>query len=106
MRFSTLTLLCSLALAAGCSSPPPSRGPDPSDPGASETPWVAPVDRLAGDMESLAPPAAVEGATYTCPMHPEVKSDKPGTCPKCGMNLEIVKAPDHGETNPKEHEHK
>lgn len=26
--------------------------------------------------------------TYTCPMHPEVKSDKPGKCPKCGMNLE------------------
>ena len=22
---------------------------------------------------------------YTCPMHPEVKSDKPGACPKCGM---------------------
>ena len=25
--------------------------------------------------------------TYTCPMHPEVKSDKPGKCPKCGMTL-------------------
>jgi len=25
---------------------------------------------------------------YTCPMHPEVKSDKAGKCPKCGMNLE------------------
>ena len=25
--------------------------------------------------------------TYTCPMHPEVKSDKPGKCPKCGMEL-------------------
>ena len=25
--------------------------------------------------------------TYTCPMHPEVQSDKPGTCPKCGMKL-------------------
>lgn len=24
---------------------------------------------------------------YTCPMHPEVKSDKPGSCPKCGMDL-------------------
>ena len=24
---------------------------------------------------------------YTCPMHPEVKADKPGKCPKCGMEL-------------------
>ncbi len=27
-------------------------------------------------------------ATYMCPMHPEVISDKPGNCPKCGMKLE------------------
>jgi len=26
--------------------------------------------------------------TYTCPMHPEVVSDAPGTCPICGMALE------------------
>jgi len=25
---------------------------------------------------------------YTCPMHPKVKSDKPGKCPECGMKLE------------------
>jgi len=24
---------------------------------------------------------------YTCSMHPEVKKDKPGDCPKCGMKL-------------------
>jgi hypothetical protein len=28
---------------------------------------------------------------YTCLMHPEVKSDKPGKCPKCGMALVEVK---------------
>ncbi len=27
---------------------------------------------------------------YTCPMHPDVKSDKPGKCPKCGMSLVLV----------------
>ena len=31
------------------------------------------------------------GTVFTCPMHPEVKSDQPGKCPKCGMNLEPVK---------------
>ncbi len=25
---------------------------------------------------------------YTCPMHPEVQEERPGTCPKCGMALE------------------
>jgi len=24
---------------------------------------------------------------YTCPMHPEIRQDKPGMCPECGMNL-------------------
>jgi P-type Cu+ transporter len=28
------------------------------------------------------------GATYTCPMHPEIRQDQPGACPKCGMALE------------------
>jgi Cu+-exporting ATPase len=29
-------------------------------------------------------------ASYTCPMHPEVLQNKPGSCPKCGMALEPV----------------
>ena len=28
---------------------------------------------------------------YTCPMHPDVKSDKPGKCSKCGMELTLSK---------------
>ncbi len=32
---------------------------------------------------------ATSGAIYTCPMHPEVRSDRPGSCPKCGMALEL-----------------
>jgi heavy metal translocating P-type ATPase len=27
------------------------------------------------------------GIVYTCPMHPEIKSDETGSCPKCGMTL-------------------
>ena len=42
------------------------------------TPAAAPV----------APAPAAAGTVYTCPMHPEVRQDHPGTCPKCGMTLE------------------
>ena len=34
------------------------------------------------------PESAVPGTVYTCPMHPEVRQDHPGACPKCGMALE------------------
>ena len=30
-------------------------------------------------------------ATYSCPMHPDVKSKSKGRCPKCGMDLRVVK---------------
>jgi len=33
---------------------------------------------------------------YSCPMHPEVTQAGPGKCPKCGMNLTLSKARDHG----------
>ena len=36
-----------------------------------------------GQHVHRAPPAA----KYTCPMHPEVVQDGPGSCPKCGMTL-------------------
>ena len=34
-----------------------------------------------------APGPAEASALYVCPMHPEVTSDKPEKCPKCGMTL-------------------
>jgi Cu+-exporting ATPase len=46
-----------------------------------------PARFMAGTATPPAKPAA-EGALYTCPMHPEVVSDHPGSCPKCGMALE------------------
>ncbi len=32
---------------------------------------------------------SVPGKQYTCPMHPEILRDNPGSCPKCGMALEL-----------------
>ncbi|MGE3805229.1 MAG: heavy metal translocating P-type ATPase [Gemmataceae bacterium] len=37
--------------------------------------------------------ASTPGTDYTCPMHPEVKQDHPGACPKCGMALEASGPP-------------
>jgi protein SCO1/2 len=35
----------------------------------------------------FAPEIAAQTARYSCPMHPNVTSSKPGKCPKCGMTL-------------------
>ncbi len=37
---------------------------------------------------AVAVPPAAPGTVYTCPMHPEIRQDHPGNCPKCGMTLE------------------
>ncbi len=42
-----------------------------------------PVCSISGDCMS----------TYTCPMHPEVREQAPGVCPKCGMTLEPMGMP-------------
>ena len=44
--------------------------------------------RHLGPAQTIGKPQPVSGATYTCPMHPEVRQAGPGTCPKCGMALE------------------
>jgi P-type Cu+ transporter len=43
---------------------------------------------------------APEGTVYTCPMHPEIRRDRPGHCPKCGMTLEPVLPSLEDEGNP------
>ncbi|WP_184187564.1 multicopper oxidase domain-containing protein [Chryseobacterium defluvii] len=40
-------------------------------------------------------PESQPQATYTCPMHPEIISDHPGKCPKCGMDLVEKENHDH-----------
>ncbi|MBK8306357.1 MAG: heavy metal translocating P-type ATPase [Gammaproteobacteria bacterium] len=54
----------------------------------------------AGDAPRGAPEKAVEGAVYTCPMHPEVRQPGPGDCPKCGMALEPEMPSLEDEENP------
>lgn len=52
--------------------------------GRKQPPTEAGQDPHAGHGRT-GQPAAQE--VYSCPMHPEVRSDKPGQCPKCGMAL-------------------
>ncbi len=53
---------------------------------------------VAVAAESVVTVPAVAGAIYTCPMHPEIRQNHPGTCPKCGMALEPeMPAPTAGE---------
>ncbi|RRH93011.1 heavy metal translocating P-type ATPase [Mesorhizobium tamadayense] len=49
-----------------------------------------PAKYLAGRPESEPMP---KGTQYTCPMHPEIIRDKPGSCPICGMALEPMGVP-------------
>jgi P-type Cu+ transporter len=58
--------------------------------------------------ESRRPPAAdssgatgeLQGRTYTCPMHPQIRQLGPGSCPICGMTLELVEVTaDAGESH-------
>ena len=44
-------------------------------------------ERYLGDAPRAAEPA-MEGAIWTCPMHPEIQQPGPGSCPICGMALE------------------
>ncbi len=39
-------------------------------------------------------------AYYVCPMHPDVRQDAPGKCPKCGMNLVLEKPTEPSSTQP------
>src|SRR5437867_7786738 len=40
-------------------------------------------NRPSGFVEIKSAPQSA--AEYTCPMHPEIARDRPGSCPKCGM---------------------
>ena len=49
------------------------------------TKFAATPEKYLGPRE---PEPVIEGAIYTCPMHPEIRQQGPGSCPICGMALE------------------
>ena len=45
-------------------------------------------EKQTTQASSIAISSGSSGVIYTCPMHPEIEQDHPGSCPKCGMALE------------------
>ncbi|MEP6956641.1 MAG: heavy metal-binding domain-containing protein, partial [Chthoniobacterales bacterium] len=75
----------------------------PSNPAEKMT---AAEEKKSGTAPSGEQLQSTHPTSYTCRMHPEVKSMKPGKCPKCGMTLvsketvEKQKANDQAEPKP------
>ncbi|MES2277362.1 MAG: heavy metal-binding domain-containing protein [Bacteroidota bacterium] len=63
-KYIIITSIALLTFAAGCSNGTDQKKSAPAD---GKTPKIA--------------------KQYTCTMHPDIVKDKPGLCPKCGMEL-------------------
>lgn len=63
--------------------------------------FAADPERYASPVAAapVSAPASIE-TIYTCPMHPEIRQDHPGSCPKCGMTLEPLLPELEEEDNP------
>lgn len=80
-----LSIFAVVPVVVGCATGdlPPRGTSDPANPAAREGFRFA-IEASPTDATPAQPEA---GTLYTCPMHPEVVQDHPGTCPKCGMTL-------------------
>jgi Cu(I)/Ag(I) efflux system membrane fusion protein len=96
------------ALSALGASPAPAGPHAGHAPGTPAAPRVTPAPATRPAPKAAPTPTPAPRAAYTCPMHPEVKSDRPGTCPTCGMDLVPAKTPAPGTPTPKPsvHEHR
>ena len=70
----------------------------PAEPPSGHSAKASDQTRGAPAKDEAAPANAKSG--YACPMHPDVTSEQPGECPKCGMKLTKQEEHDHAS-----HEH-
>lgn len=108
-------VLLPLASLAGCVHTRDVPGPAPGHPASGESavaPYTPPPNPFARAAAGSNGPDGVHGkhadpgrdsngpmTLYVCPMHPEVRADRPGACPKCGMDL----VPQRGVDDPNAH---
>ncbi|MEO1921661.1 MAG: heavy metal translocating P-type ATPase [Sphingomonadaceae bacterium] len=50
--------------------------------------FISDPERWLSDRPAVEEKDTPEGTMWTCPMHPEIRQDHPGSCPICGMALE------------------
>ncbi len=77
-----------------CASVPPNatrRAGGLGDAASTPAPQWNPGVVTSAEKSEATGPSRDDNDRYSCPMHPEVSQPKPGTCPKCGMPLEIKK---------------
>lgn len=106
MHFFTGIIISALAVCGACASTVnlPAEGKvftaTPESPAyASQILQLASTQPAVSEKE---PTDVGANLPYVCPMHPDVQSDKPGKCPKCGMKLEMREKHEHQEGS---HEH-
>jgi P-type Cu+ transporter len=62
--------------------------------------FIADPQKYLSSESKVAEVAAPAGTIYTCPMHPQIRQEGPGTCPICGMALEPEMPSLEDEDNP------
>ena len=91
-----LVLIGAMGPAACVNGTLPQRGKQhPGHPAASEG-YAVGLTALPEDAkldQARVGGSQADATSYVCPMHPEVVSSTPGTCPKCGMKLVPKPAP-------------
>src|SRR5580693_5791867 len=58
------------------------------------------LNRTANPAPGLQSPPVAHGTLYTCPMHPQIRRNESGSCPICGMALELEGVPEAEGTSP------
>ncbi len=67
---------------------------------ADPTRFLKSADKAVPSVPAGPVAPVLAGTIYTCPMHPQIRRDAPGSCPICGMALEPEGIPEAEGTNP------